>query len=355
MVKCGACGKFLTSADAAKCDNCRCWYHRQCVGLKQSGSITSPWHCLECNKNIVRDNRSETPVRGQHAIALPEDGVVSRTNTSPLNTTALDNKHELVLDFTTELKKFKQEFMNTIRSEFQLLRNDLADLRSSLGSTNDRMSSLEERVAVIENQKQAQPQVNQDVHHLIAQLRSDINDRDQELLATDIQISHLPEKSGENPVHMAMLVASKMGVKVEERDIVSAERVGGRRINATQPAPVEARPRFLVVRLARRDLRNEMLEAARVRRGMTSADLGMPGTPARFYINERLTKRNRELFRLARETGGRLGWQFVWCKRGRILARYKPGDATCQIRCEADIQRVFEPVPLPATDGPMLS
>lgn len=270
-------------------------------------------------------------------------------DTRSLDVTAFDGKHDLTRDFTAELKSFKEEFINTIRSEFQLLRNDLADLRSSLSSTNDRMAGLEERVAVLENQKLAQPQVTPDVHHLIAQLRSDINDRDQELLATEIQIANLPETNAENPVHTAMLVASKIGVKVEARDIVSAERVGGRHINATQSAPVESRPRFLVVRLARRDLRNEMLDAARARRGMTSADLGMPGPPARFYVNERLTKTNRELFRMAREAGGRLGWQFVWCKRGRILARHKPGDATSQIRCEADIQRVFGPVLLPVT------
>ncbi|KAJ8732558.1 hypothetical protein PYW07_015157 [Mythimna separata] len=345
MVKCGACGKFLTSTDAAKCDNCRSWYHRQCVGIKKTGTISPSWQCPECEKNIVRDNRSETPVRGR-ADALLEDLI----DTSPTNTSSSEATQELTQDIRAELKKFKEVFIKTVRSEFLILRNDLAELRTSLQSTNDRIAGLEDRVAALENQKGAQP-VSSDVHGLIDQLRSDINDRDQELLATDLQISNLPESIGENPIHTAILVASKIGVKVEARDIVSAERIGGRRINATQPAPVVTRPRFLVVKLARRDLRDEMLEAARVRRGMTSADLGLPGAPARFYINERLTKTNRELFRVAREAGGRLGWQFVWCKRGRILARCKPGEPASQIRSEADIQRVFQPSSITVADG----
>ncbi|KAJ8728957.1 hypothetical protein PYW07_006653 [Mythimna separata] len=345
MVKCGACGKFLTSTDAAKCDGCRSWYHRQCVGMKKAGTISPSWQCPECEKNIVRDNRSETPVRGRADLLL-EDLI----DTSPTNTTSSEATQELTLDIRAELKKFKDDIIKSVRSEFLLLRNDLSEMRTSLQSTNERISGLEERVSAIENRKGTQP-MSSDVHKLIDQLRSDINDRDQELLATDIQISNLPETSGENPIHTAILVASKIDVKIEARDIVSAERIGGRRINVTQPAPVATRPRFLVVQLARRDLRDEMLEAARSRRGMTSADLGLPGAPARFYVNERLTKTNRELFRMAREAGGRLGWQFVWCKRGRILARCKPGEPASQIRCEADIQRIFEPALAPIVDG----
>uniref|UniRef100_A0A2A4JD92 Zinc finger PHD-type domain-containing protein n=1 Tax=Heliothis virescens TaxID=7102 RepID=A0A2A4JD92_HELVI len=341
MVKCGGCGKFLSPIEAARCDICRSTYHRECVGVNPVGLLTTPWHCPECKKNQLRDNRAETPVRG-HAAGPLEDSLVNLMDTSPINNTALDATQEMTMNITTELKTFKEEFIRTIKYEFQLMRDDLAELRSSLQAANDRVSTLEERVSLLENRKQEH--ASSEVNEIIAELRSEINDRDQELLANDVQISNLPETQGENPVHTALLIASKLGVKVKTRDIVSAERVGGRRINATQPAPVETRPRFLVVRLARRDLRDEMLEAARVRRGMTSADLDLPGPAARIYINERLTKTNRELFRRAREAGARLGWQFVWSRRGRILARYKPGDSVCQIRCEADLLRVFAPI-----------
>ncbi|KAJ8706843.1 hypothetical protein PYW07_012921 [Mythimna separata] len=351
MAKCGGCGKFLSSAEAANCNKCRCWYHRACVGLPNTGQITTPWHCPECKKNVVRDNRADTPVRGR-ATAGHEDSPIALMTTSPIKSATIDATQELNLDILRgELRDFKEDFLKSVRTEFQLLRDDLADLRSSIIATNERMSRLEERVVLIET-KQSQPQasLSSGVDDLINQLRSDINDRDQELLGNDLQISNIPEASGENPTHTVMLVAAKLGVAVEARDIVSAERVGGRRINATQAtAPAETRPRFLVVRLARRDLRDELLQGARVRRGMTTADLGMPGSAKRFYVNERLTKINRELFRCAREAGSRLGWKYVWSKRGRILARYKPGDATYHIRCEADLQRIFAAAP--SNDG----
>ena len=339
MAKCGSCGKFLSSAEAATCSKCRSCYHRLCVGLRTAGPITTPWHCLECNKN----SRVKTP---KPAPAANLEVLGNQMDTSSINSTALDVTQEFNLDILrAELNVFREDFLNLVRSEFQQLRDDLSELRSSVHATNDRMSVLEERVATLE-QKQAQPVESSEVNGLISQLRQDINDRDQELLGNDLQVSNIPEISGENPTHTAMLVATKMGVKLKARDIVSVERVGGRRINVTQAtAPLETRPRFLVVRLARRDVRDELLEAARVRRGMTTADLDLPGPVTRFYVNERLTKVNRELFRSAREAGSRHGWQFVWTKRGRILARCKPGDAICHVRCETDILRIFGSAP----------
>ncbi|XP_075991862.1 uncharacterized protein LOC142987171 [Anticarsia gemmatalis] len=126
---------------------------------------------------------------------------------------------------------------------------------------------------------------------------------------------------------------------IEDRDIVSADRIGGRRIDATSAAgEMEIRPRTVIVRLARRSLRDDLINGARVRRGATTADLNMAGAPRRFYVNERLTKLNRLLFRRARDAGQRAGWKYVWTRHGRILARRGPGDKDSPTG-----QEVFEP------------
>ncbi|XP_041973933.1 uncharacterized protein LOC121729477 [Aricia agestis] len=224
--------------------------------------------------------------------------------------------------------------MSHIKREFQLLREELGA----------RITSLEKRVSALEDEQQ-RGLPSSDLESVVEKLKNDINEKDQELLSNDVEIGNLPEVDKENPIHSVLLVAAKIGMKLDERDIVSAERIGARRINATDPSSTSgqppARPRRLVVRLTRRDLRDQLLACARVRRGATTADLGMPGAPTRFYINERLTKINRQLFHQARETGNRLGWKYVWTKRGRILARQKPGESVSIIRNEEDIRRVF--------------
>lgn len=152
----------------------------------------------------------------------------------------------------------------------------------------------------------------------------------------------MPETNAGNPVHIMQAIGSKLGISLDDRDIVSAERVGGRQLNVTSSAgPTVSRPRPIVVRLARRDLRDQLLASARVRRGVTSADLDLPAPVQRFFLNERLTKTNRLLFRKAREAAGALSWKFVWTKQGRILARKAPGDKAQRIRTEGELSRVF--------------
>ncbi|CAK1603676.1 unnamed protein product [Parnassius mnemosyne] len=164
----------------------------------------------------------------------------------------------------------------------------------------------------------------------VAELRLELNDRDQDALLTDLEIGQLPEAKGENVTHSVIVLAGRLGVTLDERDVVFVERMG------TPPAGAgEARARRVVVRLARRQLRDELLQAARVRRGLT----GEGG--ARVFVNERLTRANRQLFRQVREECRRLQWKYAWTKRGRIFARKSDGAQVFQLRSMVDVVKLF--------------
>ncbi|XP_026747005.1 uncharacterized protein LOC113508249 [Trichoplusia ni] len=238
------------------------------------------------------------------------------------------------------------EELRAMRAEIQEFRKDMEvemmEIKTSMRNCNARIDGLEARISALE-QKASSGGSSSD--GIVDELRRELNDRDQELLANDLEISNIPEAAADNPTHIAAIIGLKLGVSLDERDIVSAERVGGKQLNATNSAgPTEARPRPIVVRLARRDLRDQLLASARVRRGATTADLDLPGPPQRFFLNERLTKTNRRLFRKARDAASLFSWRFVWTKRGRILARKSPGDTTQRIRTDEDISRIFGPI-----------
>lgn len=238
--------------------------------------------------------------------------------------------------------------LKLIMEELRTLRQEVLELRNELKKSNEschtRMDGIENRLEALENRHADLPVSTGAVEGVIEQLKRDLNERDQELMANDLVIANLPESQAENPVHLVKLIASKLGVSMEDRDIVSAERVGGRQINATSPATsTEPRPRAIMVRLARRDLRDAFLDSVRVRRGATTEDLGFIGPARRFFISERLTKTNQQLFHKTRRAAGLHGWRFVWTKRGRILVRNKPGDPTHRIVSEEDIQKIIGP------------
>lgn len=334
MSKCGGCGKYMsaTTTDGAKCSRCGILFHRRCALVPLTGSLPVVWHCSECKKRgthekppLVEDSASIPSSPGDNCCSPQSEPLPT-----PLTT------QDLTKDITVELITFRDN-LRSINRDLQLFKDEMNDIRAALNEYKGTVKGLENRVCVLENKQTT----GLDVGDVIIQLKQDLNNRDQDLLLNDIEIANLPENSNENPVHTVLQVASKLGVKLEERDIVCTERVGQRHIIASGASGPEPRPRLLAVRLARRDLRNDLLSSARVRRGATSADLGMVGPARRFYVNERLTKINKELFRRAREAGQHHGWKYVWSKNGRIFARNKPGDKVRLIRCEGDIETIF--------------
>ncbi|KAH9631281.1 hypothetical protein HF086_003717 [Spodoptera exigua] len=365
MIKCGGCGKFISPADAARCTKCNEHYHRICVALTGRGALPSFWQCPECRKNVRRDNKSETPVRNSQAevqaAAAPlisaESPVLRSTNSEESADEGLDIGvgepavcaretgvaiedvlHEQQIDVASQLQAIMGELRN-LRIEVLELRKEV---RSSGDACNVRMDSIEARLQVLEERHADVPGTATVVEGVVEQLKRDLNERDQELMANDLVIANLPESQAENPVHVVKVIATKLGVQLDDRDIVYAERVGGRHLKATSPTKsAEVRPRAVMVRLARRDLRDAVLDSARQRRGATTEDLGLPGPVGRFYVNERLTKTNQDLFRKTRAAAGIHGWRFVWTKRGRILVRNKPGDQTRRIGSEQDIQEII--------------
>ncbi|XP_063629934.1 myrosinase 1-like, partial [Cydia splendana] len=236
-------------------------------------------------------------------------------------------------DLAEELRRFRADF-SSMRNEIAGVRQELAELHNSFNNFNARIELIEDRVKRLEDRVEDEQHSNpgHELAATVAELKMELADRDQDLLSNDLEITGIPELPNESPYHLLSLVAQKLGVSLDEREIIFAERVGVRRhlqegtnvaaaatgslpaggaAAASEPASGTAsviaapatvvgnsRPRPLVVRLARRGPRSDLLRAARVRRGADTADFDLPGQPSRFYVNERLTKLNRERFGL---------------------------------------------------------
>ncbi|CAG5039777.1 unnamed protein product [Parnassius apollo] len=116
-----------------------------------------------------------------------------------------------------------------------------------------------------------------------------LNYRDQTSFLNDLEITGLDELANENPIYLITIIAQKVGISLDECDIVSAGRKGKRRsgdvINGEGAVP---RPQPLVVRLARRTLRDQLIRAARSRPGVDTAGIVNTVQSRRFYINEPL-------------------------------------------------------------------
>lgn len=326
MGKCVACGKFLSATGAATCSTCPGMYHKACIGIPDTTHVTKDWSCPECKKKLKKGDNSSTPVRAlcSAAVSIREPEL----NPSP------------PVDINTDIREMRRELAEYM-SELRDYRKEMADLRDALTHFSGRVDQMESRLEAVEQRSQSPAEVAE-LQETVVQLKSELNDRDQEALLADLDVGNIPETNGENVIHTVTVLASKLGVEIVPSDVVFAERVGApERSSDGGHCGETRRARRIVVRLARRHLRDELLAAARVRRTLTSADLGGGGAPRRVYVNERLTRVNRQLFHRVREECRKLHWRYSWTKRGRIYARQSDGKQAYIIRSEADIVRVF--------------
>ncbi|XP_061718249.1 uncharacterized protein LOC133525859 [Cydia pomonella] len=333
MVVCAAaCGKPLGATGVAKC-GCGLSYHKACVGMGQNARVASTWACPACKATTPRrDNSDNTPVKPGGAV---EDDA------------PLDQQ----LDIAEQLRLLRADF-GSVHDEVVGLRQEVQRFHDLLSGLTGRLVVLEEKVRRLEERpvvpidggpEDSSPSgATVELQQTVARLQLELNDRDQDALLSDLDIGHVPETKGENVVHTITVLAAKLGVTLEQRDVVFAERVGAVD-RGEEGANTEAggRPRRVVVRLARRQLRDELLQAARVRRNFTFSDENQPGPPRRVFVNERLTRTNRQLFHKVRELCRQQQWRFSWTRRGRIYARQGEGKSAFPIRSEADLVRVF--------------
>lgn len=305
------------------------------MSIPDCTSVSSDWTCLECKKKLRKldNSNSRTPVQSVSAIPPPCEGDESPLIHPP--------QHKELPSDDSEIRAMRSELAAFISEQ----RDFRKEVRASLANLVGRVDGIERRLEAVELREAtalSSPKEVIELQQSVLQLKLDLNDRDQDLLLTDLDIGHLPEEKGENVVHTVTVVAAKLGIRLEERDIVFAERVGVAVAGeGTADGGLRVRPRRVVVRLARRHLRDEILSAARVRRNFSSADIGLVGPSRRIYINERLTRSNRKLFHRVREECRKCQWRYSWTKRGRVFARQADGKPAYSFRAETDVARVF--------------
>ncbi|XP_026324396.1 uncharacterized protein LOC113233485 [Hyposmocoma kahamanoa] len=321
------------------------------------------WRCPLCVSKLPKSDNADTPVHSVGGVTVrrggnPTQGAPDCLDDSlahlpnpPDNDGLLnDTEHNVTLEGSPTQNLVME--MRLLREEMVASRTQMRSLGTVLSKLSDRMATVEQRVNRIEERVDSllhrfdggaeiggSVVDNSSLLVAVEQLKTQLNDRDQELLLNDIELSGVPEQKGEGLPHVVMTLASKLGVNLSEQDIVSTMRVG----RAPDLGGGDARPRLLVVRLARRGVRDELLRAARVRRGATTEGTGLPGPSRRFYVNERLTRANRLIFRRAREAAAQLNWRFVWTRDGNVFARQQHGVGVPRhrLRTESDLVRVF--------------
>lgn len=348
MPPCGSCNKKLLRSDELTvicCSSCPAKYHQQCLNLsadelKSIRSSKNTYCCPACKANNRERLGDSTPVRGSTP-KIPDDTAASGSDVSHI--AGLEAQAKILSSFSQTLQQLQDAFI--------VMKREMLDFTQSLNSTSSDISMFRSELNNVKEEIKELDRYKSEVTSLrteVKELRQELQYQNQRQFLKDVEINGITEHRGENLAHIVSVVATTLGAELDPRDIDDVRRVG---VNGGDSGGV-ARPRPIILTMTRRAPRDILLRAARVRRGLTSDKLDIPGKPSKVFLNEHLTRPNRVLYSKSRATGRELGFKFVWTKDGNIFMRRTETSPVLRVTSESILDKLNKDRSNPASPPP---
>ncbi|XP_075990179.1 uncharacterized protein LOC142985822 [Anticarsia gemmatalis] len=238
-------------------------------------------------------------------------------------------------DIKNELSSLKLEH-NKLENKVSLLDKkqgtmlqDITELKKSVQYTSEQQEDLNKRVKNINQQTESKGISNDNTLRLEAK----IDALEQQARQCNIEVCNVPEKRNENLLTLMETISAKINCPLQQKDIIAIHRV-------PHAQNTNKKPKNIVVKFSSRILRDNILSAARLAKGLKSDQIGISSIPQSIYLNEHLTLKNKQLFRTARETARQKGFKYVWVKHATILVRENDSAPAMAIRTPQDLARI---------------
>lgn len=318
-------------------NKCNKTYHALCLNTSNlSPEQILSWKCPDCHcKSKKGGDNSQTPVRGNENVTLRNK--TTRQVPNDISPTASD---EGLLPLATEIRLLRQTMLN--------MQNEIYN---RLDTLSNRLSDFDTRIQSLEHYKEENMMLRADME----KLQQQFNKHSQTSLRNELEIVGLQELPNENPHHIALTIAQKIGVDISDQDLDYASRVGPRRRRGdSQNQDSNQTTRPLVVSFTRKVKKDEFLKQAKLRRNLDSSQIVASGLQTKIYFNERLTSHNRQLFRAARNWTNVSGYKYCWTRNGSIFVRKREardGSPPILIESEKDLENLLRLRPSQQLEG----
>ncbi|KAI5633688.1 hypothetical protein NE865_13584 [Phthorimaea operculella] len=333
---CGGCCEPIADQPHLVCsvENCHAAYHLEICCGPNPPTNKSGWRCQRCrcadrlslsgkNDADLRDIRKSisnlTPDDKQHVTLWS----TKKPNTPESHPEDLPPLDMMAIELSLLRKELTSvnDCLKTMSLSLKLCNERLDNVATTIADTDSRLKALEERDVEIARLK-----------NKVSELQDQLGNQLQVSLKNEVEIAGIPEFKNESLTHIVKLTAAKTGVSVEDSDIDWVMRAGPKRSTETNKTP-----RPIVVRFVRRTKRDEMIKVAKSKKNLTTEGMNITNENQKIYINERLTRENRLLFRQARNQFAAAGFQFCWVQNGSVFIRRREGSAAIRLKSVSDL------------------
>ncbi|CAN7951309.1 unnamed protein product [Ixodes pacificus] len=280
------------------CTGCRHSYHfGKCAGVTKksfSGKTEASkktWKCPTCRSNVSRASFSDDK-QPELDVKTLLTSINQKLDTLPSLTEKVDNLERSVQYMSKRFDEFEKEM--------KLQKTEIKDLST-------RVRQMEEK-----------DELNRVVQERLQQEVNDLEFRSRRL---NLEIHGIPAVQGENLLTSLNWLADKLEVPhLTESDITSAHRL---------PAKQGHVP-GIIVRFTRQQNRDEWLKGKNKLKGSTP----------RIFIQENLTRYNRDLLRATKDQAKEKNYAFTWYTNGKVLVRRIEGARAIHIKSRDDLNQL---------------
>lgn len=174
----------------------------------------------------------------------------------------------------------------------------------------------------------------------IVELQSANNLQDQLSRQNNLELSGVPSRGGENLNTILSDLCKKVGFILQDTDIDTIHRVRPFFNTGSERNKEGLRHPSIIIRFTQRRRKDQLIAAVRARRGITTADIGIPGPAYNLYLNDHLTPANKLLLKRARELKVKCSYSYLWVRDCKILIRKNDKSGIIRISKESDLQKI---------------
>jgi Baculovirus FP protein len=160
-------------------------------------------------------------------------------------------------------------------------------------------------------------------------LSTRINELDQYSRNYNLEFEGIPVTAGENTYQIVEHIASYLDVNINIDSIEFCHRQKQSTRNPNKP------PAIIAKFYSRQD-KERLVLARKGKVPFTAHDIGFQNSTNKVFVNEHLTKLNKHLFWLARNTK-QLGFKYSWTRRGIIFIKKEDNSPVIRITKPTDI------------------
>lgn len=222
---------------------------------------------------------------------------------------------------------FSEKF-TALESKLKGMEKSTAFISEQYESHRKMVDNMLKKQVALENENAEFKKEIKDMERKLFVASQEMNDLQQYGRRECVEIAGVPKIEQENTEELALKVFSEIGVKVNPSDIVACHRLPSRRGDP-----------IIITKLLNRKTAGEILANRKKLRNVTASDLGFEAkTNGKIFINESLTKQNKELYRSVREKAKAKEWKFTWTWNGHIYARKDESTAPARFSSPRDVE-----------------